>query len=113
MTLHYAGGQFTEGPDWLSRLCPDDSNWTRQIGLRYEKTRGIGDKYSLEITLYRRKDGDQSFPPFFIEVGDEALGCQYVSAATFGDAMDLLARWAPAVTADIQASAGSEPASRS
>ncbi|WP_433530476.1 hypothetical protein ACQPYA_30760 [Micromonospora sp. CA-263727] len=59
---------------------------------------GIGDEDSvLRVQSFRRTvDGRDEF---IVDVGDVVQGSPYVKVDNFGELMDLLARWAPAVQA--------------
>ena len=105
MTTHYANGQFTDNPTdwpgWIWQTYGDtgEGSFTRA---GYSRVERLGTEYLLSVTLYEynREQRPAWLPPFFIDV-DHGFGAEFISAATFGDAMDLLARWAPVATASM------------
>ncbi len=97
---HYTAGQWADGPDWAGRLCPDGGDWDEWVDHGYHTIAELGSSYVLQVFLHQRKTDDPELPPYFITVTDgDWYEC--VSAGTLPDAMDLLARWAPAVTAAV------------
>lgn len=74
----------------------DVREWLEQRG--WSEFLGIGDDESaLRVQSFRRTvDGRDEF---IVDVWDAAQGSPYVKVDNFGDLMDLLARWAPAVQA--------------
>jgi hypothetical protein len=98
---HYASGQWSEGPDWLS-VISEGTTWWRDV-LRnggYITSTELAQPSGIEVILYRRIGGRQDVPPFFIEIGDGS-GHEVFSVSTLADALDLMARWAPVVTAAL------------
>ncbi|MEV4119455.1 hypothetical protein [Micromonospora sp. NPDC049645] len=74
----------------------DVREWLEQQG--WSEFLGIGgDESALRIQSFRRMvDGRDEF---LIDVWDVNQGSPYVKVDNFGDLMDVLARWAPAVQA--------------
>ncbi|TCB89266.1 hypothetical protein E0H26_28175 [Micromonospora zingiberis] len=70
--------------------------WLEQQG--WSEFLGVGDELSyLRVQSYRRTvDGRDEF---IVDVWDMAQGSPFVKVNNFGELMDLLARWAPAVQA--------------
>lgn len=100
---HCRRGQWSEWPGgWLDALYPDggwDGRAVRQAGYGAITCIGLAD--SLQLVLYRNdKRESNGGPPYFIEIRDGG-SVDYITAGTLPDAMDLMARWAPAVTAEI------------
>ena len=106
MTLHYANGQFTEGsadwPGWTWQTYGGDDNDRAFASAGYGEVAKIGNGYLLSVALHEhnREQRPAWLPPFFIAV-EHGTGSEFISAATFPDALDLLARWAPAVSATL------------
>ncbi len=101
-TPHYAGGQWTVGQGWwVTDLCPAGADWTESVQHSYSTVAELGAELVLQVFLYQRTSGDPELPPFFLEVFDGDRLQQFITASTFPDAMDLLARWAPVCTATI------------
>jgi hypothetical protein len=102
---HFEGGRWNAGTDWI------DSRWvvgpgTARLGspavrgYSREACVSLGTEFGPRIRLWERDPGVTDVPPFLILAASE-VSCHYVSAGSFGDAMDLASRWAQAVTAEV------------
>ena len=104
---HYQQGQWSSWA-WIDScwLHPDQMKNTENCcpvaGYHPEPVVHLGIMCGLEIDLYRRSGDETTVPPFLIMVYDNIGDFpSYLSAGTLPDALDLLGRWAPAVTADV------------
>jgi hypothetical protein len=101
---HYQGGRWDAGTDWIDHgwLSPPprgEQSCAVRGYYQYPLVK-IGTEYGLEIYLWRRQKDVTDVPPALILIVDEDRPA-YLSAASLPEAMDLVARWAPAVTAKI------------
>jgi hypothetical protein len=103
---HYQAGQWSSW-HWIDShwLPPDQirgNGYCPVAGYHQEPLAHLGIEYGLEICLYGRAGGVTDVPPFLIESWVcEGARAEYVSAGFLHDALDLLGRWATAVTASI------------
>jgi hypothetical protein len=107
MTWHYEAGRWTENT-FLDDAweAASSSSWdTVRESLGYTHYTGIGDEHGNAFTLavYRRDEA----PRFIVEFSDGNIW-DAMSAGTLPDALDLLARYAPIVTASEVAGAVSD-----
>ncbi|MEV5690718.1 hypothetical protein [Micromonospora globbae] len=80
----------------VRRTPVDVGVWLEQQG--WSEFLGIGGEASeLCVRSFRRTVGGRD--EFIVEVWDAAQGSPFVKVDNFGELMDLLARWAPAVQA--------------
>jgi hypothetical protein len=103
---HYQGGQWSS-QDWIDHcwLHPDQMGRGEDpcpvAGFASEPAPHLGAECGLEISLWQREGGNTAVPPFLIRVCACDTRAEYLSAGSLPDALDLLGRWAPAVTADV------------
>ena len=97
---HYANGVWSEEPDefmrtWTTPIDHDEA--LRMLG--FSLWTRIGDPGGMDVpmtlTLYLRSQE----PQYLMEVEGNGGSIPHVYARTLPDAMDLLAKWAPAVKA--------------
>lgn len=96
MLPHYRNGSWTEPvplPDWADG--EDGETWLKRLSYEDFTKVGMSDS-SYSIRAWARKDA----PEYLIEFSDGNV-CPMVTAATVGDALDLIAKWAPIVSAGI------------
>lgn len=99
ITWHYDNGQ------WLKTTFEDDillpgpvpDNWPDDPlrGLGYEAIVHAGDGHTFSLQLWH---GQEASPPCVLLISD-VNWCDTVTAARLPDGLDLVARYAPAVTA--------------
>ena len=95
-TWHYEAGQWTE-TQFFEEAAKAAGSWSDLLSnLGYEHYTSIGsnDHNAFSLTLYQRAEA----PQFVIEWDDCNIG-NYFTANRLPDAMELLARYAPIVTA--------------
>ena len=93
-TWHYERGQWTEStfPDDEWRDGEEFDAMLKRLG--YERHFGISREFGFGVILYNRIE-----PPEFIVNVTDAYLYEIMTTATLPDALDLLARYAPIVTA--------------
>jgi hypothetical protein len=105
---HCQGGQWSSHA-WIDAcwLHPEQmgraENPCPVAGYAAEAVAHIGIEYGLEIDLWKREGGETDVPPFLLRIvyAGDSTPAEYLSAGSLPDALDLLGRWAPAVTAEV------------
>jgi hypothetical protein len=97
---HFEAGKWSTGPAWIDdrwiiHAGPMDHHYCPVRGYHRTAVDSLGMAY--EITYWERREDVTDVPPYLLRVE----GDHYVSAGSFPDLMDLLARWAPLVIASI------------
>ncbi|MEU9839723.1 hypothetical protein AB0C69_10935 [Actinomadura sp. NPDC048032] len=94
--LHYASGQWTNGPDVVMEAWHNTDSAPSETVLRqrleYEELFEVGDRYNGGFAAWAREDS----PRYVLAVGDDHL-TEYIYPATLPDLYDLAARWSPLV----------------
>lgn len=102
---HYENGQWSEGDDRLSRAIdalPDGADFLPALHLSIVVNLGYGE--GPLFTLWGHDlgwTGTVDLPPYVIDMTGEDGSYEYVTAGARADAMDLMGRWAPIVTASL------------
>lgn len=101
---HYSDGRWSEGTDWLDSVWDDETYIENErSGLGAIAHLGHGDGFSITLygpsPRYASQGRSEGVPDYVIEVDGENGTVGYLSAATLPDALDLLGKWAPSVTA--------------
>lgn len=105
-TPHYENGQWSEGDDRLERAiddaCPDVID-LEALHLSRLISTGYGD-YGFGVDLWGASASwlgpRHDLPPYVLDVETQDFS-RFFTAGTLQDALDLVARWAPIVTASL------------